>query len=225
MNKIHPTIEPFRALGLSAALAAVLLAPAVNAMPYVITFTQQGSNVVANGSGALDTSGLTFRGVPSGADNWPGMVVPEDGLVSTGVMPDVGFPPGAFDVYDFENADQGQPFFGPANLGTGIGSKDGSVTGDYVSVWSQVGQLELPVGYTSGTFLSNSATFANASFASLGMTPGNYTWYWGTDDAYQGYTIDILAPSINTSEPTALGIFGFGALLIGVFAGLRRRLG
>lgn len=225
MNKVHFAIEPCRTFGLIAALAAaMLLAPAAaNATPYVVTFTQQGGNVVANGSGAFDTRGLAFSGVSSGASNWPGIVEPDDGLVSMGVLPDVGIPPGASDVYNFENAGQSKPFFGPANFGSGIGSKDGSVTGDFVLVWSQVGQLDLPVGYTSGTFLSNSAIWDVASFAGLGITPGIYTWTWGTG-AEQSFTIDIVAPTVNAPEPAALGMFGLGVLLIGGFAGLRRRL-
>ncbi|MGH8117063.1 MAG: PEP-CTERM sorting domain-containing protein [Rhodanobacteraceae bacterium] len=50
--------------------------------------------------------------------------------------------------------------------------------------------------------------------------PGTYTWTWGTG-ADQSFTLDIVNA---VPEPAALGMFGFGVLLIGAFVGLRRRM-
>ena len=47
----------------------------------------------------------------------------------------------------------------------------------------------MPQGYVSGAALSDSMTFNNATFASLGVTPGTYVWSWGTGLANQNFTL------------------------------------
>ena len=44
------------------------------------------------------------------------------------------------------------------------------------------------MGYVSGAALSNSTTYNNVTFASLGVTPGTYVWTWGTG-ANQNFTL------------------------------------
>ncbi|MGH8117014.1 MAG: PEP-CTERM sorting domain-containing protein [Rhodanobacteraceae bacterium] len=78
----------------------------------------------------------------------------------------------------------------------------------------------MPVGYASDSTLSSSSTWDNANFASLGVTPATYTWTWGTG-ADQSFTLDVVT---SVPEPAALGMFGLGLLLMGGFAGLRRRV-
>lgn len=39
--------------------------------------------------------------------------------------------------------------------------------------------LQVPTGYVSGNPLSNTSTYANQTFGSLGLTPGTYVWSWG----------------------------------------------
>ena len=53
-------------------------------------------------------------------------------------------------------------------------------SGDFVGIFVLNGNLAVPQGYVSGTALSDSMTFNNATFASLGVTPGPYVWSWGT---------------------------------------------
>ena len=53
--------------------------------------------------------------------------------------------------------------------------------------------LSVPRGYVSGTFLSGSATYSDASLATLGVTPGTYVWTWGTG-ANQNFTLQIKTP-------------------------------
>jgi hypothetical protein len=40
--------------------------------------------------------------------------------------------------------------------------------------------LYVPSGYVSNTNISGSSTYANKTIASAGLTPGTYTWSWGT---------------------------------------------
>lgn len=116
---------------------------------------------------------------------------------------------------------------GPGNFGSGDITFASSATGDAVGVlpggpW-QPGDVAVPFGYTSDTALSSSATFDNATFASLGVRPGTYVETWGTGGADQRITLDIIPSAVGVPEPAELGLFGLGLVLIGGFAGLRRR--
>jgi hypothetical protein len=73
------------------------------------------------------------------------------------------------------------------------------------------GALILPVGYVSGTALSDTSTYNSASFSSLGVTPGIYEWTWGTG-ANQNFTLDAVAPAVPDSGST------FGLLSLSVVA-------
>jgi hypothetical protein len=56
-----------------------LMAPPAQA-GYVVTLTQQGSNVVASGSGTIDLTGLSF----SSSDTINSGMFPSDGAITTG---------------------------------------------------------------------------------------------------------------------------------------------
>lgn len=75
----------------------------------------------------------------------------------------------------------------------------------------------------NGTALSGSVTCSTQQLSDF-----SHLWLvsaWDDDTpALLGSTFDLLVPdATSVPEPSALGIFGFGALLIGWFAGLRRR--
>ena len=170
------------------------------AQAYTVTLDQVGSNVVANGSGAINLTGLTF--IISGADN-PG-IVPSLGVISTGPFAS------SIDVY--------QGFTGPTNFGSGAGALPNTASGDFVGI-SGVGlELFVPLNYISGAALSDSMTFNNATFASLGVTPGTYVWTWG-NGANQRFTLRIGAVPDGGSTISLLG-----CALLGL-AALRRKLG
>jgi hypothetical protein len=40
--------------------------------------------------------------------------------------------------------------------------------------------LIVPVGYTSGSYLTSSQTFNSQTFTSLGLVAGTYSYTWGT---------------------------------------------
>ncbi len=202
-------------LGLAASAAIVLLAPAAaNAAPYVAKLTQQGNNVVATGSGAFDLVGLTLLGQTTSIP--PGLAPDTYAYVFTG--------PGSsasIDAYAF-----GGMFGGPTSFGSGSYTPASSGSGDVIEFLGAytpaVGgpNIWLPSGYVSGTELSSSATWDNATFASLGVTPGTFVWTWG-NGADQSFTLDIVRATV--PEPAALGVFGFGMLMVGAFVSLRRR--
>lgn len=205
-----------RILPAGAALAAaiVLLAPcAARATPYVVKLVQRGSNVVATGSGAFDLSGLVNRdGGPGPGYGTYAAIQPSQGYLSVGLNPSWSV---IFDGYS--------GLAGPVAFGSGVGqTPETSNAGDPVTIFGNFngGFLFVPHGYVSDAALSSSATWDNASLASLGVTPGTYTWTWGTG-ADQSFTLDAFK---SVPEPAALGMFGFGTLLIGAFTGLRRRI-
>ena len=172
------------------------------AQAYTVTLQQVGSNVVATGSGAINLTGLTF--VISGADN-PG-VVPFSGVISTGPFASM------IDVY--------QGFTGPTDFGSGAGALPNTASGDFVGI-SGVGLgLFVPLNYISGTALSDSMTFNNATFASLGVTPGTYEWTWGSGLPNQNFTLIIGGAGVPDGGST-VSLLGFALLSLTV---LRRKL-
>jgi len=52
-----------------------------------------------------------------------------------------------------------------------------STTGDIFEIQARVGVLGLPRNYVSGTNINGTITFNNRTFASLGVTPSNYTYH------------------------------------------------
>jgi hypothetical protein len=53
---------------------------------------------------------------------------------------------------------------------------------------------------------------------------GALAWFQGSPIIAAGFSGSITPAQANVPEPAVLGMFGFGALLVGVFAGLRRRV-
>ena len=125
---------------------------------YTVTLQQMGANVVANGSGAINLTGLTFflPGIDFTARIWAG-----GGVIITG-------PPGGSGDVDLYTG-----FTGPTSFGSGFFFFPNTGSGDIVGIDAQGfgGLLAVPPGYLSGAALSDSKTFNNATFASLGMTP------------------------------------------------------
>lgn len=212
MNRfLTSQLKPLVTLGSITLAAAVLLAPAdASAIPYVIKLTQQGNNVVALGSGSFDLAGLTNEGPTT---NGPIGMQPDIAAIGTGATP------ATLDAYS-------GTISGPASFGSGGGSLASSGSGDFVEIFADSSpgiSFWVPSGYVSENALSSSATWDNATFASLGVTPGTYIWTWGTG-ADQRFTLDVVNATA-VPEPAALGMFGFGVLLAGAFVGLRRRIG
>jgi VPDSG-CTERM motif len=172
------------------------------AQAYTVTLEQIGSNVVANGSGAFNLSGLTFDGFVGVAPT----IIAEDGQIVTG--PTEG-----------AQADFYTGFTGPTSFGTGGLFQPFTGSGNVVGIGFG-GFLLVPHGYVSGSALSDSMTFPNnQTLASLGVTPGTYVWTWGTG-ANQNFTLIIGGAGVPDGGST---VSLLGCALLG-FAALRRKL-
>jgi PEP-CTERM motif len=187
------------AAAIGVAVLIDLFAPPVQA-GYVVDLTQQGSNVIASGSGAFDLTGLTYQGTNGGPK---GLLNPSGGLIAVGS--------GEEDFYLVPTIS------GPGTFGSGGFTPPSSTTGDPVDMSDPF--LGVPQGYVSDSNLAGTSTFLNQTFSSLGVTPGNYTWFWGTG-ANQDFMLHIPAPGTVIPEPStwAMMLLGFAGL---GFAGYR----
>jgi protein with PEP-CTERM/exosortase system signal len=176
------------------------------AQAYTVTLQQVGSNVVANGSGAINLTGLALFVPLAGQAE----VNPSAGFIITGPASLVT-----------EDTYVGFLGVGPNVFGNGFSTLANSGSGDMVGL-AFVGIPSIvivPSGYISGTALSDSSTYDNATFASLGVTPGTYVWTWGAG-ANQNFTLQIGAAGVPDGGST---VSLLGCAFIGL-AALRRKL-
>jgi protein with PEP-CTERM/exosortase system signal len=174
------------------------------AQAYLVTLEQVGSNVVANGSGAINLTGLTKASTLFGG---PSGIEADIGFILTGLPSG-----GTFDGYF--------GFTGPMSFGSGGFLAPNTGSGDFVGINALIGFLFVPEGYVSGAALSDSMTFNNATFASLGVTLGTYAWTWGTGLPNQNFTLIIGAAGVSDCGST---VSLLGCALLGL-AALRRKL-
>ena len=165
--------------------------------------TQQGGNVDFAGSGSFDLTGLD-KSPGSGPGTAAVVVIPQTATLSGGLGP-------------FDSTLYGGSFIGPSNFGPGISgfSFPSSGTGSpfqFNGPSGGVADLIVPFGYVSGTVLSDTSVYSGQTAASLGMTPGTYTWTW--DGGADSLVLNVLP------EPEAVGVLGAG--MVGVL-GRRRR--
>jgi hypothetical protein len=179
------------ALGVAILIGSGLSSPLAQAAAYTVTLAQVGSNVVATGSGTIDLTGLSL--FESGVSTTIG-IAPFEGIIVTAAASG-----GAFNGY--------AGFTGPTSFGSGGETLINSGSGDIVGIGGDIDTLAVPAGYTSGNPLSNTSTYDNATFASLGVTPGTYEWMWGLG-TNQNFTLIIGGTSV--PEPSAIALLGTG---------------
>ena len=170
----------------------------------VIDITQQGSNVVATGFGTLDTTDLTAGG------NNPGPLTFVEGNLAA-----INIGSGASTAFSSVS--------GPASFGSGNFFSASSSSGSFFGISGSDGLLLVPQGYTSGSFLSGTDTFDSTTIAGLGLTPGTYTYTWGTGPDADSLVVNIGSvspvPEATTWAMMLLGFAGVG------FMAYRKRKG
>ena len=203
-------MAPQKPIARAAALWAAMLigcglcAPRAQAA-YVVSIEQVGSDVVATGSGSINFDALALFGdeidpsLISASDGALiiGPTTPTDNAYYSGVTgPAIAFGTGG-------------EFFADGGGGAivGLGTFD-ETSGGVVAV---------PQDYVSGAPLGTStATFANATIKSLGLTPGAYVWSWGSGPTMDTFTLDVGVGAGAVPEPAtwAMMLLGLAGLAL-----------
>lgn len=113
---------------------------------------------------------------------------------------------------------------GPSSFGTGgfafpqIGSGDRVGVGVFLITGDKI--IAVPVGYVSKDPLAATSTLTDATLAGLGITPGTYTWTWGSAalGTFDSFTLKVGVP---VPGPASLALLGPG--LVGLAAARRAR--
>jgi hypothetical protein len=124
-------------------------------------------------SGTIDLTGLTLATAGTGPLGGGGL----GPNTATYIMGTTGV---TFDLYSGFTTN-------PTSFGTGSGLPASSSIGDIFGVVYQgtpPHQLAVPSGYTSGNNISSLQTFTSATFNSLGLTQGTYTYTWGSGKSF-----------------------------------------
>jgi hypothetical protein len=139
---------------------------------FTVNVSQVGPNVVWSGSGSFNLTDLTLNqnlpGVTGGYNkSFAQFVVGSSSPVNA-----TTYSGSSFTTF-------------PANFGSGSGTPPSSSSGSIFGVVQTSGtggprEVLVPQGYTSGTEISGSMTYNSQTIAGMGLTPGTYTWSWGT---------------------------------------------
>ena len=190
------------------ALTAVAVTSLFSVQPaqaYTVTLEQIGANVVGTGSGALNFIDLNFNSFL----HTNAQINPSGGTILTGLQDQVF----SEDIYTGS-------ITGPTSFGSGGLTNASSGSGFLVGINGALDQVFIPGGITTNQPLPGSAIWNNATFASLGLTPGTYTWTWGTGLPNQNYTLIIGGAGVPDGGST---VSLLGCALLGL-AALRRKL-
>lgn len=161
--------------GLVAAAATVaLLASQVALAAYTVVISEVGNDVVASGSGSLNLTALT---IGEGGLDCSATVRGSNGWIAVGA--------GSCSSY-------AGTLSSTAGFGPGLEFLADAATGGFVAMYASLSQLDVPGGYVSGAPLgSSTATWNNRTLASLGLTPGTYTWTWGSGPTTDSFTLIV----------------------------------
>jgi hypothetical protein len=103
---------------------------------------------------------------------------------------------------------------GPSTFGSGnfFFASPSSGSGDSFGVVGDLGAIWVPLDYVSGTLLSATDTWNNATFDSLDLVPGTYVHAWGVGDHADSLTLQVgsAVPEPSTWAMMLLGFAGIG---------------
>ena len=177
---------------------------------YIVNLEQVGSNVVATGSGSIDTADLSFGGLwPSGGNY--AQVVPVIAFIVTGPI---------LAPSELYTGFTGPTSFEPGRPTSEVIASSGS--GDQVGIVGAYDELWVPLGYVSGSTLSDTSTYDDTTLSSLGVTPGTYVWTWGSGADADSFTLNI-GGTATVPEPASLTLFGTAVLSFGAIQRRRRK--
>jgi hypothetical protein len=199
-----------RILLLLTALALLLGGVGQARAEFIITFSQDGNDVKATGTGSLNLAGLVHTGTsPSGSV----FVNPSEAFLSLGLASTIA-------VYE------GSTLSGPRSFSTqdtgGESASFGTGLAFHIFGGNTPPSLSVDSSYTSGDSLMSGATWNNTTISGLHLKPGTYTYTWGT--GANADDLKVVIPSATTSvpEPSTLTLLCIGSLgLLGY--GWRRR--
>ena len=177
-------------LGAAAMASALFCANAQAA--FIVNLVEDGlGNVVATGSGTIDTTDLTL----GSTINQHATVFPSNGQITLG-------PTGNTSCTFYSGVT------GPTTeFGIGSFTNPSSGSGNLVEINGGTDHLFLPLAYSSGAALSDTDTWNGASLSSLGATPGTYVWTWGTGPDADSFTLNVGT----VPEPSAIALCGLAA--------------
>jgi PEP-CTERM motif len=185
-----------------AILALGVVAASSAQAAYVVTFEEVGSNVVESGSGMLDPTDLTSTSFGTNEES-----------VSAGSA--TYFSGGASAIeHEFTGDISGPASWGP---GTPSPAFPSSSSGAGVGFEAPTMGIWVPFKHILFQPLSETSTYSDASFSSLGMTRGTYVYSWGTGAHADTFTVEIGVPEPST---WAMMLAGFAAL---AYVALRRK--
>jgi hypothetical protein len=155
------------------------IAPSANAK-YIATLNEVGPNVVGTGGGSFDVTNLTlvFTGPGQVSAIQAGNANLTLGLTTSSTVSDV------YKGISGPTSFGGGWLFFPDSGSGNIAGVNGSALGG--------GNILVPPGYVSAMPLGiSSATWNNATFASLGVIPGTYVWNWGSGIHADSFSLQI----------------------------------
>jgi len=156
-----------------------------------MTLLEVGGDVVLSGAGTMNLTSLNFLQNKFSSVN----LVPAGSQFGCGTAG-----PGPFNSEFYT----GSTFTSPVNFGTGGQTVGNSGTGDFFGIgFLGVRGLFVQSGYTSGSFISGTTTFNSTTLATLGATPGTYTWSWGSGANASSIVMQVGVPDVTpTNTPT-----------------------
>jgi hypothetical protein len=201
-NKIARMKRTARLAAIGVALGGTSLFTLPANAEFIATIVQDGPNIVVTGSGTFDLTDLTVLGnpAPQVAEMYPG-----EGILFVG-------PPGQVDETEYTGANSSQGF-GPG-LPTYMYNDTVTGSGDLAGGGTREGWIDVPQGYISGDYLSDSTTYYNETFSTAGINPGVYTETWGSGPDADSFVIDVETP-VPVPEPSSALLFAFPLAMLG----------